>query len=121
MVATIPAMKGRPLGVTVKTKIERPRFPAINCPHCETRAIVRSSQQMLPTYRELRLRCDNDACGHTFVADLTITRTIVPSKMPNPAIHLPRAKLAPANDDMPIAANDAAPGRSHLPGGGNVR
>lgn len=90
------------------TSIARPRIPVIACPHCDSRAIVRNSEQMAPLCRELRFRCENDACGHTFVASLEIIRTITPSACPNPNVHLPlaprRAAPRPANDD--VVAND---------------
>lgn len=101
-------------------KIEKPRIPTIACPHCDTRAKVRSSEQMTSLVRELRFTCDNDACGHTFLGTLEITRTITPSARPNPAVNLPmtprRPKPEPANDDGPIlspaAANDNAMSRT---------
>jgi predicted RNA-binding Zn-ribbon protein involved in translation (DUF1610 family) len=95
------------------SKVARPRLPSIACPHCATRVIVRSSEQVTETYRELRVRCDNDDCGWAGCADLTITRTTAQSARPNANIHIPtlrpRAAPRPANDDMPVAANDAAP------------
>jgi hypothetical protein len=89
----------------------RSRNPAIACPHCEARLVIRSSEQVTPTYRGLRVLCDNDDCGWSGCADLTITRTIRPSACPNPRIHLPMSAhlKAAANDDMPMPANDAAP------------
>jgi predicted RNA-binding Zn-ribbon protein involved in translation (DUF1610 family) len=104
-------------------KGQRNRLPAIGCPHCGSRAIVRSSEQETLLSRELRLRCDNDACGHQFVAQLLILRTIVPSMSPNTEIRLPfgnpnlrGARKRPANDDVPIPANDGEP----LPKGGDM-
>lgn len=91
---------------------KRPRLPAITCPHCQAKSIVRDSVQVTPTVRELRLTCDNDECGHTFVCQLSVIRTIRPSAKPNPAIRLPfgNQNLGPkarsANDDSPVPAND---------------
>lgn len=85
----------------------KPRVPTIACPHCGTRAIVRDSQQMTLLVRELRFHCENDACGHTFVGQLVITRTVRPSACPNPDVYLPmaprRSMPTPANDDGPLA------------------
>ncbi|MDB5663424.1 MAG: hypothetical protein JWM38_2641 [Sphingomonas bacterium] len=100
----------------MKPKITRVRLPAITCPHCNTRSIVRTSEKVTATYRELRLRCENDECGWSGVAAISIIRTIVPSARPNPEVHLPFSKAGPvlpktkpANDDMPIPANDVEP------------
>jgi hypothetical protein len=97
-----------------KTTAKRPRQPAINCPHCGGRAIVRHSIPETNLSRELRFRCDDDSCGHTFVAQLVIIRTLVPSARPNPEVHLPLCnprlqhfKNPPANDDHREPANDA--------------
>lgn len=89
------------------------RIPRITCPHCGARTITRSSVQVTPTYREVRLNCDNDACGHTMVAEIAIVRTIRPSLRPNPAVTLPvgnqnlrTQRTRPANDDHLPPAND---------------
>lgn len=65
------------------------------CPHCGSVAKMRTTRAVTPLFRELRFQCTNvegdEACGHTFVASLEITRTIVPSARPNPRIKLPIA------------------------------
>ena len=77
--------------------------------------------------RELRLRCDNDACGHQFVAQLLILRTIVPSLSPSTEIRLPfgnpnlrGVKKPHDNDDtpIPVPAND---GEAVTPRGDMIR
>ncbi len=89
-----------------------PRMPAIECPHCQSRAIVRGSTEITPMVRELRMACENDDCRHTFVSQLSVIRTIRPSDCPNPAVRLPFGnrnlgpKPRPANDDAPVPAND---------------
>lgn len=99
---------------------KRPRIPSICCPHCGERSIVRDSVQITPTIRELRLACDNDDCGHTFLCQLSVVRTIRPSARPNPAVNLPFSnpnlrlpRARPANDETPAPAptpaNDDAP------------
>jgi len=97
----------------VTTKMKLPR---ITCPHCGCRTIVRDSVQVSPTYREVRLNCDNDDCGHTMLAGISIIRTLRPSARPNPEVSLPlanqnlrRPKARPANDDQPEPANDDEP------------
>ena len=87
---------------------------SIPCPHCKSRAQVRSSRGVTPTYRQLHLVCRNIECGHTFGADITVTHTISPSACPDPAIELRQvSSRKPANDNRDpgvspaiIAAND---------------
>ena len=92
------------------------RRPFTECPHCEARSIVTSSHRETALSRELRYRCTDENCGHTFVAQLVIIRTVVPSIRPNPQVSLPFANpnltqpRRAANDDTPRrAANDEAP------------
>lgn len=87
-------------------------MPAIACPHCQSRSIVRNSCTVTDTVRELRMTCANIDCGHVFVAQLSVIRTLRPSEQPNPAVRIPfgtwRSEPAkPANDDSPpLPAND---------------
>jgi len=85
-----------------------PRVPATVCPHCLTRSIAYDSVEIDRLTREIRYVCQNPDCGHTFVAQLGIFRTVRPSMIPNPAIRLPRGqwRSKPANDDNRVPAND---------------
>jgi hypothetical protein len=89
-----------------------PRMPAIACPHCQSRAIVRNSWDITGMVRELRMTCDNLDCGHVFVAQLSVIRTLRPAAQPNPSVHIPlgvwrNGPTLPANDDQPpMPAND---------------
>lgn len=89
------------------------RAPYIVCPHCDGPAVIRRSEQITATVRELNALCDNDKCGCRFVAQIVAVRTIQPSLRPNAAIMLPlsvrpimRVPSLPANDDARIPAND---------------
>jgi hypothetical protein len=85
------------------------RMPAIACPHCDARSIVRDSTEVYPMVRELRFACTNDDCGHTFVGQLSIIRTIRPSATPKAAIRLPFGAWSPpkpANENHREPAND---------------
>jgi predicted RNA-binding Zn-ribbon protein involved in translation (DUF1610 family) len=101
----------------------RPRQPSFHCPHCRSRAIVRSSAQVTDLVRELDYACTNHRCGHTFVAQLEAVRTIVPSAMPNPTVHLPLGNRnlgpkrlpVPANDDVRVPANEDGPSVAQAP------
>lgn len=93
------------------TKTKRnytPRVPATTCPHCLTRSIAYDSVEIDRLTREIRYVCQNADCGHTFVAQLGIFRTVRPSMIPNPAIRLPHGQWRsnPANDDNRVPAND---------------
>lgn len=68
----------------------------IRCPHCETKACVRTSKQETRTMRSLICQCTNALCGYTFVSALEAIRTISPSAMPNPEVNLPRSNHAKA-------------------------
>lgn len=88
--------------------------PKVLCPHCHSKTAIRGSRETGPLIRDIYYRCRNEmSCGHTFVCQLVVSHTIVPSARPNPAIVLPmyvppQAKPKPANDDTvpPTPAND---------------
>lgn len=89
------------------------RLPAISCPHCDAKSIVRTSEDVTNMVREIRLECTNGDCGHSFVAQLSVIRTIRPSRQPREGVKLPFANpnlvgpdAKPANDDQPGHAND---------------
>ncbi len=89
-------------------KTTRTRLPSISCLHCGAKSIVRDSIAVTQMVRELRLSCTNEDCGHTFVAQLSVIRTIRPSATPNRDVRLPFGAWSkrPANDDHPEPAND---------------
>ena len=73
--------------------------------------MTRSSNVVTPLYREIRLRCENDECGHQFLIAVSVIRTILPSRTPNPSIVLPVSnpnltRPRPGNDDNRTPAND---------------
>jgi len=61
----------------------------IRCPHCATRAVARSSQELSDTMREITYACLNPICGHTYVARLEVARTLSPSAVPKSGINIP--------------------------------
>lgn len=87
-------------------------MPAIACPHCQTRSIVRNSCDVYDLIRELRMTCENVDCGHVFVAQLSVIRTLRPSAQPNPKVQIPygewrgRPAIAANDDNPPLPAND---------------
>ena len=62
---------------------------SIRCPHCDSRSIARTSRQLSATLREIFFQCLDVECGHTYVANLEVVRTISPSAKPKTAIRLP--------------------------------
>lgn len=64
----------------------------ISCPICLGKAKARSSRMMSRTLREITYRCENDNCGHVYVANLEVVRTLVPSAMPNPDVSIPLSR-----------------------------
>lgn len=83
------------------------------CPHCGERLIVRGSEQIAPTVRNLRMNCDE--CGFRGMAQLALTHVSRQSDAPvegvrlpfsNPNLLWPRRRAA--NDDAPVPANDDA-------------
>lgn len=61
----------------------------IRCPHCDSRAIARSSRELSVTMREIIYMCIDPECGHTYVAQLEIVRTLSPSAKPKSEVRLP--------------------------------
>ncbi|MFN3677274.1 MAG: ogr/Delta-like zinc finger family protein [Sphingomonas pseudosanguinis] len=95
-------------------KINYPaRLPGITCPHCDGRTMARTSSQLDPLTRNLRMMCENPDCGHIFVAQIAIYRTLRESMIPRPdiarALPLGDWVAQPANDDDRVPANDDGP------------
>jgi hypothetical protein len=95
-------------------RAKKHRLPGITCPHCNSPATQRFARTLSALVRDVTYRCENDDCGHGFVAQIGIIRTTIPSASPNPEIFLPFAPQSrspkPANDDapaeLPAPAND---------------
>lgn len=62
---------------------------SICCPHCESKAIARTSRPLSATLREIVYACVDPECGHTYVAQLEVVRTLSPSAKPKKDIRLP--------------------------------
>ena len=60
----------------------------MTCPHCLHSAACYKSDPMSAITRENAYRCKNPECGHTFVASVLITHTIIPSRIPREGINL---------------------------------
>lgn len=64
------------------------------CPHCGTRAKVRTSAEKSRTMREITYQCNDVECGHSFVGILEVVRTLSPSGKPHPDVDLPMSVLS---------------------------
>ena len=58
----------------------------VNCPHCGGLSLIRTSKQLSKLVREANCQCKNLACGHTFIANVEVVRTISPAAFPDPLI-----------------------------------
>ncbi|VVE12338.1 transcriptional regulator [Pandoraea morbifera] len=56
------------------------------CPHCDSRAHIRSSRPLSRVTRELYCQCTKLECGHTFMSLVEVVRTLSPSSTPNPDV-----------------------------------
>lgn len=61
----------------------------VSCPHCNSKATIRTSKEMSLISREVYFQCTNHECGHTWTSILSAIRTIVPSRQPNPNVYIP--------------------------------
>jgi hypothetical protein len=61
----------------------------INCPHCSGHTRVTKTQAMSDTMKEITYQCQNDECGHVFVAALEVLRTVSLSSKPKQGVHIP--------------------------------
>lgn len=68
----------------------------IKCPHCGSKAIIRTSRPMSESVQEHQLQCSNLECAHTWVAHTSAVRTIAPSMTPNPKVYIPLSPRSPA-------------------------
>ena len=59
-----------------KLRYEGTRFP---CPHCKASSEIRTGRMVSATMRESIYQCTNVECGHTFIVDAEVSRTLSPS------------------------------------------
>ncbi len=58
----------------------------ITCPHCGELATIRSSKLLSKLVKEAMCQCKNLACGHIFVANIEVVRTILSPLFPDPLV-----------------------------------
>ena len=69
-----------------KLRYEGTRFP---CPHCKAASEIRTGRMVTATLRESIYQCTNVECGHTFIVDAEVSRTLSPSATPDPTVNIP--------------------------------
>lgn len=69
-----------------KLRYEGTRFP---CAHCKASSEIRTSRMVSDTMRESIYQCTNVECGHTFIVDAEVSRTLCPSATPDPTVNIP--------------------------------
>jgi hypothetical protein len=80
----------------------------ISCPHCHGRVRTQTSRQLSTLVREIYYECVDVDCGHRFVAQLGIVRTLVPSLKPSKDVTLPIVERRPHNDIIVPSARQGA-------------
>ncbi|MFZ6772286.1 ogr/Delta-like zinc finger family protein [Undibacterium sp. SXout7W] len=73
------------------------RVIGLPCPHCEQSVRAIKSRTMSPMLKEITYRCQNEECGHVFVAGLEVLRTLSLSAQPNYAVKIPISQHARAS------------------------
>lgn len=84
----------------------------LQCPHCKHPCVIRTSEQITVLTRQSVYCCVNAECGHTFVANTEIVRTLSPSATPDPSVNLPLSTHV--RRDMLRAQLDHAASAEHV-------
>jgi hypothetical protein len=71
-------------------------IPAMRCPHCNSRALIRTSREVSGTTREITYQCQSMECGHVWVSAITAMRTLTLPSSPNPKVRIPLSARARA-------------------------
>lgn len=61
----------------------------ITCPHCEERAITRTSKRPSPVFYEVYAQCMNERCGWAGKLLVEFATTTTPSRMPASDVRIP--------------------------------
>ena len=80
----------------------------ITCPDCQGKLLIRSSELVTASVRELLLWCDNNACGARFKGQVSPVHRIEPTAPAATAAKLPVGTWAPkkSDNDNRTPAND---------------
>lgn len=86
----------------------------MDCPHCGSKASIRTSRPVSRMTRELYCQCTNLDCGHTFVSLVEVVRTLSPSSIPDPDIARQLAGRSSAGGVPPTILPQSSQLPSHL-------
>lgn len=67
----------------------------VNCPECNSKAIIYSRKQLHAKMCSLYCGCKNEDCAHTFVMDLSFSHSTSPSKLEKQNIALEYLRALP--------------------------
>ena len=70
------------------------RVISIPCPHCLSRVRATKSRTMSNMFKEITYMCQNDECGHVFIAGLEVLRTVSLSAIPAGDVRIPVSQHA---------------------------
>ncbi|MFC0351848.1 ogr/Delta-like zinc finger family protein [Undibacterium danionis] len=65
------------------------RVIGLPCPHCKSGVKAIKSRTMSEMFKEITYRCQNEECGHVFIAGLEVLRTVSLSALPNYEVKIP--------------------------------
>ncbi len=89
--------------------MSEPRVRMQKCPHCGSKAKIDDSRAVTRLTRDVYYSCtDVVECQHRFVAQVSIIRTLTPSRRPDPRVAIPFGAPRPATVPAlpPPPAND---------------
>ena len=69
--------------------MKRARGSIARCPHCESPAFIRTSEEVTILHRDLWLYCTNPECGHSWKASLSFVHTVSLPSRPKAGLDLP--------------------------------
>ncbi len=61
----------------------------ITCPHCDERAMTRTSKRPSPVFYEVYAQCTNPCCGWGGKLLVEFATTTTPSRLPAPGVRIP--------------------------------
>lgn len=63
------------------------------CPHCESPARIRTSEEVTILHRDIIFICNNSECGHSWKAQMSFVHSIAVPSNPRPGLDLPVSPL----------------------------
>lgn len=70
------------------------RVIGMPCPHCSNTVRAIKSRTLSKMFKEITYRCQNEECGHVFIAGLEVLRTVSLSAKPDYDVKIPISQHA---------------------------